>query len=169
MIRRSLSTEYDTDITPDCNPPCSEWCSKRERSPSLQSQQNTSGIGLLSETSELITSISSDCNQKQSRPSYLRSLSDDDCYGKHSENMTNSSLKMNLSHFKTKSLGESWKDNDSGVVSQWSSLEDVFEESGGTRSVDRSAPMWTFFSGEGSLWQPLQLSEQSRLTSLKRG
>ncbi|KAG8192447.1 hypothetical protein JTE90_017977 [Oedothorax gibbosus] len=170
MIRRSLSTESDTDIAPDCSPPCSEWCSKRERFQNLQHQTNPDGrgIGLLSETSELITDISSGCNQVlHSRPNYRRSLSADDCYGKYYANTEMSSLKRNSSLFKTKSLCDSWKDTDSGVGTQWSSQEDVFEESGGSRSADK-APMWNFFSGEDSLWQPLQLSEQSKLTCHKR-
>ncbi|GFT00945.1 uncharacterized protein NPIL_582251 [Nephila pilipes] len=61
-----------------------------------------------------------------------------------------------------KSLGyrsESWKDNDSGIVSHGSSQEDFYnsniEMRDGYCDLEDIAPMWSLFSGEDSLWKPL--------------
>lgn len=175
MIRKSLSNESDTEITPlNCNPPCSVWCSKLEGSESLhnRTKSDSSAIGLLSETSELITGISL-CTDplKHLKPSFKRSFSANDCDPSYDYK-----TKMGPSFFKNSSCrmakvrSDSWKDSDSGILTRWSSQEDVFseEESGKGFRSSNGAPMWNFFSGDDSLWKPLPESEQSR-SSNKRG
>ncbi|PRD28759.1 UNVERIFIED_CONTAM: hypothetical protein NCL1_31458 [Trichonephila clavipes] len=65
-----------------------------------------------------------------------------------------------INFFKTKGdRNDSWKDNDSGIDSFWSSQEDFYDTNpelkDGYCDLEDIAPMWSLFTGEDSLWKPL--------------
>ncbi|GIY79511.1 uncharacterized protein CEXT_274461, partial [Caerostris extrusa] len=169
-----------------CDPPCSTWCRtspKLERSDSVLS--SSSAISLLNETTEFILnaskgSVSSDgySNLKSDwalnhKRHFKRSFSANDCDLSYDEKYRanyriprfSTSCKEDLKFLRRDPINffrslenrnELWKDNDSGIISHWSSQED-FDENNDAKDgcFEDNAPMWSLFNSEDSLWKPL--------------
>lgn len=182
-------SEIDEGInTTCCDPPCSIWCQespKFERSDSVSSSSSVSAnIGILTDTTDFLLNASNgsipsnggtDVESNFHKRIFKRSFSANDCDLSYAERykvnheipQISTSSREDLeflrrdpiNFFKSLRKSDSWKDNDSGIVTQWSSQEeiDIYSDMReGYYEFDQDhAPMWSLFNGEDSLWKPL--------------
>lgn len=180
----------ETEPTSTCDPPCSVWCNSHpiSRSNSVSSDI----ISFLNETTEFLLNNETFASKEPlnklktgtvnaQKACFRRSFSVNDCdlyderYKVDTIPQVSTSTREALSFLRKdpinffkrlRNRSDSWKDNDSGIMSRGSSQEEIFSE-GDSKGTGEScseyedpASMWGFFSGEGSLWKPLPSSAQ---------